>query len=172
MVGFFGFLLSFFQCRTARTKLAVLWLLGLLSGSLVSLSAGTLLAPTMRSAVSGGMSIFGLLAALLLPLLFTAMAVFISQPALLFPVVFLKGFLFSFTGSGVLAAFGTSGWLIRVLLMFSDLLVLPLLWWVWIQVFSGERNTVLRCNALAFVIAVVIGCFDYTLVAPFLAGLL
>ena len=172
MVGFFRFQLSFFQCRTARTQLAAFWLLGLLSGSLIALSAGTLLAPTMRSAVSCGMSIFGLLAALLLPLLFTAMAVYISQPALLFPVVFFKGFLFSFTGSGVLAAFGASGWLIRVLLMFSDLLVLPLLWWIWLRSFSNERNDALRCSTMAAVIAAVIGCFDYAFVAPFLAGLL
>ena len=172
MVGFFRSLLSFFQCRTAHAKLAVLWLLGLLFGSLMALSADILLVPTMRSAVSAGMSIFGLLAALLFPLLFTAMAVYISQPKLLLPVVFLKGFFFSFTGVGFLVAFGSSGWLIRCLLMFSDLLVLPLLWWVWLQSFANAQHATLRHNALAAVIAAAIGCIDYAWVAPFLAGLL
>lgn len=163
---------SFFRCRTPRTVLAYLWLVGLLSGTVVSLLADTLLSSTMHAAIHGSMSIFGLLAALLLPLCFTAFAVYISRPSLVFPLVLLKAFLFSFIGAGLLTSFGTAAWLLRCLLMFSDSLVLPILWWTWLQCFSEDRCTVLRCCAVSAIFVIVIGCFDFALVAPFLARLL
>lgn len=164
--------LSFLRCRTLRTVLALLWIVGLLLGAVVSLSADTLLSSTMRSALHSGMSIFGLLAALLLPFLITALAVFISQPSLLLPVAFLKAFLFSFTGTGLLTAFGTSAWLLRCLLMFSDTLVLPLLWWLWLRLLSDDRNTALYSCLFAVAGTVLIGCFDFALVSPFLVSLI
>ena len=163
--------LSFLCCRTPRTLLALFWAAGLLLGAIFSLSADTLLLPTMRTALFGSMSISGLLASLLLPLLFTAFAVYISQPILILLIAFLKAFLFSFTAMGLLMTFGASAWLIRILLMFSETLTLPLLWWLWMYLLS--ENCMVRYGTIPVGLAIVLfGCVDYTFIGPFLAALL
>ena len=164
--------LGVFNCRTSRVLLAIFWITGLLLGTLTSLLADDLLFSTMRMALCGGMSILGLLVALLLPLLITAFAVYISQPLLFLPLSFLKAFLFSFVGAGLLTAFGSSAWLLRILLMFADSLTLPLLWWVWLRVLSDEYSSPMRSTLVAAAFVALIGCFDYVYVAPFLALLI
>ena len=151
--------------------LAIFWIFGLLAGSLTSRNADTMLAPTMLSAVSGSLSIFGLLTVILLPLLLTATAVFISRPGFLYPVVFLKAFLMAFTGVGLLLTLGSSGWLLRFLLMFSDMLILPPLWFLWLQIVSGRDRLALYCLLIVIFLVILAGFLDYSLVAPFLADL-
>jgi len=105
--------LSLFCCKTLRIVLSLLWLFGLLTGAILSISADTLLSSAMLSAFTGSLSIFCLLSALLLPLLFTVFSVYISQPCILLLVAFIKAFLFSFVGIGLLESFGSSAWLVR-----------------------------------------------------------
>ena len=163
--------LPFLCCRTPRTLLAIFWIAGLILGAMFALSADTLLTPTMHTALFCGMSISGLLTSLLLPLLFTALAVYISQPMMLLLIAFLKAFLFSFVGVGLLMAFGTSAWLIRNLLMFSETLSLPIFWWFWGCILS--EHSMARYGAIPVGLAIVaIGCVDYTFIGPFLAALL
>ncbi len=149
--------------------LASAWLLGLVSGSFFSVSAGNSFLLTMRAAASSHVSIFGLLASILLPLLFSAFAVYISQPWLLVPIAFGKAFFFSYLALAVLSAFGSAGWLIRWLLMFSDSLSLPVLWWYWLRAVSGRRK--FADTAAAFLAALVIGSVDFYMISPVLANL-
>ena len=151
--------------------LACAWFLGLISGVLISLSASDILFPTMRAAISSCVSISGLLSAILLPLLFSAFAVYVSNYRLLIPIAFMKAFLFSFLGTGILASFGSAGWLIRALLMFSDIAILPLMWWYWLSALSGSENMAAR-SAAAFLSAILIGSLDYCVISPFLANLI
>ena len=152
--------------------LACVWICGLLSGTFLSLSAGDTLFSTMRAAVYCGMSISGLLCVLFLPLLFTVLAVYISRPLLLLPVAFLKAFLFSFSGTGIFTALHVSGWLFWCFLMFSDILTLPFLWLVWLDSLSDDHKAVFGRCMLSMFAALLIGCFDYAFVAPFLARLI
>ena len=69
---------SLLDRRTRRVILAFTWISGLFLGSLISLAADNILSPTMLAAAHSGMSISGLLAVLLLPLLFSALAVYIK----------------------------------------------------------------------------------------------
>ncbi len=163
---------SFFHCRFKTVLIAAAWVAGLLFGSLVSLKADTILASTMHGAVSGSVSIFGLLSVLFLPLLVSALAVFISQPLLLVPVVFLKAFSFSYTAAGLFMVYPTAGWLLQALMMFSDMLMMPAYWLLWLRAASGDRCTALRWSAVCAACAALIGCVDYTVVAPFLAHLI
>ena len=159
-------------CRNFTFTLALSWIIGLLNGLLFSLSADTLLSSTMRIAINGGMSISGLLTALLLPFLFSAFAVFISQLWLLIPIAFVKAFLFSFTGLGVLLTFGSAGWLICLLFMFAESLAMPILWWYWLRV-SGDSGRTVFHNCFPAVLCVgLVGCIDQWIVAPFLACLI
>lgn len=164
--------LSLFDCRTRRLILAFAWILGLLLGSVISLAADNILSPTMLAAVHSNMSISGLLTVLLLPLLFSAFAVYISKPILLIPIVFLKAFLFSYSAAGFLIACDSAAWLLCFLMMFSDTLMLPFLWWFWIRTLTLESSTAIRSAVFCSLCAFVIGFCDYAFVSPFLAGLI
>lgn len=163
---------SFLHCKLKPNILAFAWIGGLFLGAVASVSADKLLASTMRAAVSGSMSITGPIAVLLLPLFLSAYAVYFSQPALLVAVAFLKAFLFAYTGAGLLISYPVSGWLLQWLMMFSDMMSLPLLWLLWI---SGDfkNQSLLTCRFVVCAVAsVLIGCVDLLLVAPFLARLI
>lgn len=71
-----------------------------------------------------------------------------------------------------MSAYGSAGWLVRWLLMFSDILTLPLLCLFWLRAFSHERSQSLCFAAAVGVIAVFIGSLDYTVVSPFAAMLI
>lgn len=160
------------QRKGPGSLLACAWLLGLVSGAVLSIFAGDPLFSMMRAAASSCVSIPGLLSATLLPLLFSAFAVYISKPWLLIPIAFGKAFLFSYLSVGVMIAFGSAGWLIWWLLMFSDSCSLPLLWWFWLKAVSQPRGSLIRRTGFALAAAAVIGSVDYCIVSPFLADLI
>ena len=172
MDRFLNLSISFLHCKSKHKFFAFVWVSGLILGALTSVSADISLASTMRAALCGGMSIFGLLVVVLLTLFLSAYAVYFSQPVLLVSVVFLKAFLFAYTGAGLLTLYPSSGWLIRYLLMFSDTLMMPLLWWFWLCAESGERVALLHRTAFSTLVACSIGCVYYALIAPFLARLI
>lgn len=159
-------------CKESTFHLACAWILGLISGVFFSLYAGGALLSSMRAAVLSRVSIVPLLSAMTLPLLFSAFAVYISQPRLLIPIAFCKAFLFSYLSLALFAAFGSAGWLIHLLFMFGDILMLPVLWSFWLRSLSGGRSSALRCTVPVLIIAVIIGCTEYRFISPFLAKVL
>ena len=82
--------------------LALSYFAGLLFGVFVFRFAGDRLDSLMRGAFSGAVSIVGLLGVTVVPFLFSAFAVSLSKPALLFPVSFINAFLFCFVSLGML----------------------------------------------------------------------
>jgi hypothetical protein len=84
-------------------------------------------------------SIFGLLICLCLPFLFSAFAVYISAPGLLFLIAFVKAAASGFFFTAVHTAFGSCGWLVRYLLFFTDVFGSVLLYHYWLRHISGIR---------------------------------
>lgn len=161
-----------FWRKGSTTFLALSFLLGLVFGVAVFSAAGDSFLSLMRGILSGSVSIVGLLCVTFLPFLFSAFAVSISEPWLLLPVSFGKAFLFSLVSLGLLQGFGSAGWLVRWLLMFSDLVSLPLLYGFWQRHISGERR---YCFAECFALLsffFLIGSVDYCCISPFLADLI
>ena len=171
MGRFFNLKLPYFSRKSSLMLLAFSWFLGLFLGAVFSVAAGEPIVSLMRTAVSSRVSFSGLLTAILLPFLLSALAVFISEPYLLFVIAFLKAFTFSYVGIGVMAAYGSAGWLIRLLLMFSDCCFLPLLMLYWIRLISGKRGSAIPVTVVTGFLAVAIGSFDFCVVSPFLATL-
>jgi hypothetical protein len=163
---------SFFDCKLKPTILAFAWVGGLLLGAVVSVSADNLLASTMRAALSGSMSIMGPVAVVLLPLFLSAYAVYFSQPIMLAAVVFLKAFLFAYAGAALLILYPVSGWLLRWLLMFSDMVTMPILWFLWISVSFDNRESLHRRIVICAFCSVLVGCVDLFMIVPFLARLI
>lgn len=148
------------------------WILGLIFGGLAAVFVSNDVSSLMHAASVSRVSIVGLLSVYLFPLLFSALAVYMNLPYLLLPICFLKAVSFSYLAMGVSIAFGSAGWLVRLLLMFSDLASFPILWWFWSRSRSGSHGSLLRFFTAALCLAAVFGSIDYCLVAPFLANLL
>lgn len=169
MVRLFHRFMTVSPRKWAAWFLALCWSVGLFCGILVFVSTGTVLIPPETLC---RVSVGNLIMANLLPFLFSVFAVYIHQPILILPIAFLKGSLFSFVSMGVMASFGSAGWLVRGLLMFSDLLLSGLLYFYWLRHISGLRRfSIARCGALAAA-AVLVGWVDYRWIAPILAGII
>ena len=125
----------------------------------------------MRGAMAGSVSIVSLLCVLLLPLLFSALAVYFSKPRLLYCIAFVKAFAFAFVSAAITSGFASAGWLARWLLMFSDCLSLPLLWMYWLRHVPGRRAfQAADVSVIAGCIGLV-GLCDQILVMPLLQGI-
>lgn len=163
---FFGLHIS---CAARKILLGASWVLGMLIPVCIFSQIDASFPSLMRRAVVGQVSIVSLLASILLPYLLSAFAVYISKPLLLLPIAFIRGFTLILVLMTVSEAFGSAGWLIRGLFLFSDVAFMPFLYLFWhrnISVVSNNSGWVC-CGA-----AVLIGCLDYYYISPFLLGLL
>ena len=126
-------------CRCSRFLLAMCWVSGLIFRTAISFCAGDFVLPLLHSADFYCVSIVGLLSALLLPLLFSAIAVYLSAVWMLPFLAFVKGFSYSFLMYAFCAVAGAgihAGWL----LMLCDSCVMPMLLRYWFQHVSGEHK--------------------------------
>ena len=163
---------SFTIRKKRQLLLAFSWILGLGAGALAFRYAGDILVSLMPLAVHSQLSIVSLLLSISLPFLLSAFAVFISCPGLWLVVGFGKAFAYSYLVCGVLACFGSAGWLIRWLLLFTDSCSAALLYGYaarfvpGLQVFSPAG--LLGCLT---VVALLVG-IDYVYFSPLLQALL
>lgn len=171
MVRFFP---VFFYANSRKVyvaRLAFAWILGLVCGSMTALSADRSFLPLMRLAPLGQMSIVGLLVSILLPFLFSAVGLSLFGHWFLTLFVFVRAFLLSCVMSGVFITYGSAGWIVDLLFLFSDFLFTPVLLWFWIHS-AGCKQYVMRCGTVVLFLLLVIGYLDFRFVSPFLAGLL
>lgn len=123
--------------------------LGLILGTVFAISAGDPFLSLMRAAPSERMSIVPLAITLCLPFLFCVFAALLSAPWLLPLICFAKCIAFAFVSSGLLLAYGGGGWLVRLLLMFSQLWSLPLLIWFCLRHIRGNKQGIcVNCAVL------------------------
>ena len=112
--------------RSCKMILLFCWIIGSLCGAVVASGADSI-SSLVRACCDASVSTVGLLMVSFLPFLFSAVAVSFSLPWLLRLIALLKAFCFSFCAVIVLGEFGTAGWLCCLLLLFTDILTLPLL---------------------------------------------
>ena len=146
------------------------WLAGLLLGMIAAADLDELFLPLMRPSASGGVSIIRQFAAVLLPFLFAAIAAYGNKPRLLYVLCFVKTFTFGFCSMLVYCAYGSAGWLIRLLMQFSDILSLPLLCWYCLRLLHRQKpcRDLICCTLLAGIFV----CIDHFAVLPFWAQLI
>ena len=126
----------------------------------------------MRGAVGRPVSIVGLLCVTIFPFLFSAFAVYISEPWLLLPVSFGDAFVLSFVSLGVMQCYGSAGWLVRWLLTFSASLAAPLLYLYWLRHLTGRRRFSSLEAACVLCLYALIGSVDFRLISPLLVRLI
>ena len=157
--------------RAPLVLLALAFLAGLLVGCFFHTPAELDSVSWMRRVAEAPVSVVSLLSVTLLPFLFSAFAVYVSQYWLLVPIAFWKAMSFSRVACWITAAYGSAGWLMRFLLMFTDLFTLPLLVLFWLR-YGGKGRRLTALSALLYcMVAVAIGSIDFWIISPFLAGL-
>ena len=161
-----------FQNRKLSTIiLAFCWFAGLLTGCFFADHAGNFHYSMMRRAVSGSVSIAGLVV-VVLPFLFSAFAVYLSKTWLFLPFCFFEGFQFAYLAGLVSASFGEAAWLIRLLLFFTEGWVIPVLLWLWFRWIGEGGRQAIRQIAVCAVFCAVVWSIDYFVVSPFLGMLI
>lgn len=158
------------RCRKYGTSiLASCWTLGLVFG-LCSVATGTF-DPAFQQAADLSPSFLSILSVLLLPIVISLLALFAGQRWLIFPLAFLKALSFAYVGWSVVVTFDSAGWLIRMLLMFSDCVTVPLLWWFWNKALTLEFDAIAPASIAAVLSILGIGIVDYGIISPFLVSL-
>ena len=152
--------------------LAFCWIAGLVSGASVCLAAGDSLNSLVRGAAARPVSIVSLLGVTMFPFLFSAFAVYISEPRLLLIVSFGEAFVLSFVSLGAMRCGGSAGWLVRWLLIFSASLSAPLKYLYWLRYLAGGRRFDGLEAACLLCLCALIGSVDFRLVSPLLARLI
>lgn len=151
-------------------SLSFIWFAGLLVGKCVSSHLTSIVTELFHSAVILKNSLF--FDILISGAWFSVTYLIICRmPLLIMPFVFLKALLFGFSSEGCAIAFGSAGWLVRNLLMFSgsihSLLFLVLC-------FTGlqEGKSIPVKLFLKFLIAaIIVELIDYLVVSRFLISL-
>lgn len=154
--------------RAGALLLAVCWLFGVLLGFCAALSAGYALLGLVRDATVESAPLFRVIAVAVIPFLLTALASLLRQHWLIYVLCFFKAFAFGFCAVSISAAYGSAGWLVRFLLLFSDYLTIPVMYYFCVRqikdsAFHADINFV---SILIYTFAV--GAIDYCFIIPFL----
>ena len=152
------------RIRTCKCLIWICWLIGLLCGMCSAAGAGDIILLTMRGDVST-VSIPGLLI-ISLPFLLTAVAVFLSHPCVLVPLVLWEAFRFGFCAYGFVISFGGAYWLAWLLLMFPRVATVPLLMWLWLRSCDVPNRCRIGEIAACGAAVALVGVVDHCLIAP------
>lgn len=164
--------LRYFWHKNAVLFLLLVYMCGLFGGAHVASTSLRTLTPVLFSVSNSGASAIGLVCVLLIPLLLSVLAVYFSIPAAILPICFFKAFAFGYCSCGILLSFRSAGWLVRLLLLFSDSLMLMPLLWLWLCHIKGSRIRLKRNTMVCLLTALAIGAVDYMYISPLLALLL
>ena len=152
--------------------LACILLFGYLIGTFLSAETPVTFYTLMRSAASSPVSIVGSLISAFLPFLLAFVVVHCGKPALLYFILFCKAVALSHCSMCCHLAFGSGGWLVRLLLQFSDILLLPLLCRFAIHYLRQSKPLrkydIFVCSCAAAFVAIINFCF----ISPYLAMLI
>lgn len=126
----------------------------------------------MRMAAKSRVSIVGLLTSAALPFLFLFYFAYIRRFWPIITICFLKGFLFCFGAAAVSIAFGSAGWLVRLLLQFTDVCLIPVFSWLVLRHCSAGARPLQKDAVICGTLVVLICSLDYCVVSPYLAMLI
>jgi len=161
-----------FPAMKGRIHLAIVWIIGLFLGAYCGFRWDLSLVPLMRGCLYDSVSIVCVFCLICLPFMISLLASFWNARGLIYLIAFGKAFLFSFVSLGIFFSFGSAGWLVHLLLMFSEVCTLPVFYWFWmVSLNHRQEPSALEIFSLLssfFLIA----SLDSSYVMPFLASLI
>lgn len=161
--------------KSPRLRLALfssVWFGGFVFGALIFRSAQSAFVSGMFGALSCAVSIVGLLLVIILPFLITALAVYESKPVALYLLCFFKAVLYSVNVLAIYGAYGTAGWLVQILLMFTENCTMAMLWFLWLCVILNRPKIFQRAFLWCFGISVLAGVLDLFIISPFAVSII
>lgn len=157
-----------FWSKCSVAFLLLFWTVGFAVGTLCVFSLYDNYGSIIRQAAAMDATIVGLLLLSMVPLVLSYIVIRLSAAPLLLPISFFKALSFAFCSFGVLWAYGSAGWLVRILLLFSDSLSVLILLYFWISSITGDRKFIdhrlLCCMIASGFVAIV----DYLYIVPLL----
>lgn len=172
MARFLHSIYSFTIRKYDKFFLALSWAIGLGFGGFGFRYAGSDLASQMPLAAISQPSIFGLLLSSFLPLLFSALAVYIGAPWMMYGICFAKAFSFGYVSCAVFSVFGNAAWLVRFLLLFTDLWSAAAMYHYCCRHISGVRKFS-PWGLAGYAGLLILACaVDHSFISPFLRRVL
>lgn len=158
--------------KGCRCFLAFSWLSGMLGGLLFFISTNDTALLLMRGAPYTSVSIVRYFCAAWIPVLLSALAVFLSTKLWLLLICFAEAFLFTYVSIGIRLAFGDSGWLIQTLLMFGQCASLPVFYWYWLRRLSGGTGGRILETVWVLSLTALFSSMHTCVISPILAELI
>lgn len=124
----------------------------------------------IHAAASCHMSFAGLLISVILPYFVSIFLVSKGKPFVIYLVCGLRFLSVSACGYGIFQSFEYGGWLVSLLLQFSDYCLMPILIWYSIRNLLAKNNK--RDIIICFFALVLIGFFYFCSISPFLVTLI
>lgn len=147
------------------------WILGLTYGMFISVNSSALVLSCIRCVPNERLTLCGMILTRISPVVISALLIRISY-SLLYLFAYFKAFCYGFCMFGLLIAFGTSGWLISIFLLFSEFFAISVLFWFWIAD-SYETSDKFRKNLIISIIVItMVGLIEYYFVSPYTAMLI
>ena len=140
----FTWVSSRFPRKAPGLFLAFCWILGLVCGwelfRLSGLTVRSAVPDSLVSSATGG----DLLIRVLIPFLICVVGILLDQRWMIYGCAFGKAAVMCFTSLCALSCFGSGGWLIRVLFLFTDTLMCGIWYGFWLEAVSGKRLDISR----------------------------
>ena len=155
-----------------RFVLSITFAFGLCFGIYLAAESEAILRQALLGIISVSLSLSGAIFAFILPFLLSVACIAFSLPAMVIPVCFVKAVVFGFCSCGTLLVFGSSGWLIRFFLLFTDSCTLLPMLWFWLRHIDGSKLSLKRDIVICFSLFVLLCAFDYFIISPYLMMLM
>lgn len=169
------FFLSGFQghFRMDRTRvLSFFWIVGLIVGIGLGCFSSAYLSDLIQACLTTHLRFYALLSSMIVPFFLAYMSFALGWYPLLYLLMFSEAFLISYHSTILQYVYPGAGWLLSLLLLFSDLICSAVLWMFCIRsVRCCGRQFAFRMIP-AFAAVFLICSVDYSLVSPFLGVVL
>lgn len=164
--------ISFISLRILRRRVSTLlvgfsWIAGLLAGLTLSVQSAEAAGMFSRVAILHPQLIH-LCIVRLIPFLLLAFCSVFSLSYISFAIVFSKALLYSYCATGIALLFTSAGWLIGLLLLFSDFIAIVLLLWFSVRNIATKGSSLKIDFLLCAVIILVACCIEHKVVSPYL----
>ena len=143
------------------------WILGLTIGYIRGMQVGNTVSAYFSVAGHFYVSAFALAVSVLLPLIISALAAFFI-PFALYPIAFMKAFLYGLSIACLRVAFGSASWLMLILLTFTETISIPFYLCFWSSLLRQGRDALHRNLLITATAAVLAAAVDYYVISPFL----
>lgn len=161
-------------CKKAYAIITVcgLWMFGLFLGKFAAVASDAASVALVRSSTTFTPILVFQIIGQLLPLAITFLLVHYRCVKFLYAVISAESFCFAYVAFLCVRAFGSAGWLVYRILLFSECINTFLLLWLWVNVIIDPRSFTLRKFCFISLIMCLLTLFDGLVCSKFLISVL